>query len=262
MLTLYHHPLSAFVMKVKIALHEKGLPFQAVLPNDFMMGTTQSEFIASSPRAEIPALVDGDFSLFDSTIILEYLEDKWPQPALLPVGAAERARVRMIEEVMDTQYEPNNWGQGEVLRFRRATGEQAERMVAFARANIAGLQTWLEAQLGDRTWFNGEHFGWGDVAVAPYVARSVASGQPPAPGSRLEAWFARVMARPTVAQVVEEMKQVIAAMPDMAELLAKGQVRRQYRDHRLEWMIAAGGISIVGDGLEKGNIRLSRRVGS
>ena len=46
---------------------------------------------------------------------------------LLPDTPAERARVRMIEDVMDTQYEPNNWGTMEVLRFRRASGALARR---------------------------------------------------------------------------------------------------------------------------------------
>lgn len=261
MLKLYHHPLSAFVMKVKIALNEKGLAYERVLPADFAQGTREPGFLAASPRAEIPALVDGDVAVFDSTIILEYIEDKWPQPPLRPASPAERARVRMIEDVMDTQYEPNNWGQGEVLRFGRAGGEQAQRMVAFARDNISALQGWLERQLEGRDWFNGDAFGWGDVVVAPYVARSSGAGQAPAPGSRLAGWAARALQRPSVVPVVEEMAQFIAAMPDMAKLLAEGKVVRQYRDHRLEWMIAAGGVDIVAEGLRKGNIRLSRRVG-
>jgi glutathione S-transferase/RNA polymerase-associated protein len=47
-------------------------------------------------------------------------------------------------------------------------------------------------------------------------------------------------------------------MPDLAQLLASGQVVRQYRDHRLEWMIAAGGLPVVVEGIEKGTIRFSR----
>ena len=54
------------------------------------------------------------------------------------------------------------------------------------------------------------------------------------------------------------MKHVIANFPDVATMLANGQVNRQYRDHRLEWMIAAGGLEIVREGIEKGTIRFSR----
>src|SRR5262245_47132888 len=122
MLKLYEHPLSAYAMKVKMALLEKGLEFEAVVPGGLMDGTAGGEFVDVSPRAEIPALIDGEVKVFDSTIILEYLEDKWPQPPLLPAGPAERARVRMIEDVMDSLYEPNNWGMMEVQRAQRATG--------------------------------------------------------------------------------------------------------------------------------------------
>ena len=171
MLKLYEHPLSAFAMKVKMALNEKGLEYEAQIPAGMMDGTAAGEFVEASPRAEIPALIDGDVEVFDSTIILEYLDDKWPTPPMRPASPAERARVRMIEDVMDTHYEPNNWGTMEVLRAKRATGAQGEQMVAYARRNIEQLQHWLDGQLGDRQWFNGDQFGWGDIAVAPVLGR-------------------------------------------------------------------------------------------
>lgn len=258
MLTLYEHPLSAYVMKVKIALHEKGLEFQAILPDGLSNGTTGGAFVEASPRAEIPALVDGDVKVFDSTIILEYLEDKWPNPPLLPKGPAERARVRMIEDVMDSLYEPNNWGVMEVTRFKRCSGALADKLVGFAKSNIDQLQHWLDAQLGAKPWFNGDSFGWGDVACAPYINRSAAYGYMPPAGSHLANWFARVNARPSVAKVIDQMKQVLANMPDMSALLAQGKIKRQYRDHRLEWMIASGGLSVVQEGIDKGTIRFSR----
>ena len=104
MLKLYEHPMSAFAMKVKMALNEKGLEYEALIPAGMMDGSAAGEFVAASPRAEIPALIDGDVEVFDSTIILEYLDDKWPTPPMRPASPAERARVRMIEDVMDTHY--------------------------------------------------------------------------------------------------------------------------------------------------------------
>ena len=174
-----------------------------------------------------------------------------PNPPLLPPSPAQRARVRMIEDVMDGLYEPNNWGLGEVLRFKRASGALADQLVAHSRASVTKLQAWLEKQLGNDPWFNGVSFGWGDVAVAPYVCRSAASGHPPPVDSKLADWLARAHERPSVAKVVEQMKQVIANFPDVATMLSNGQVNRQYRDHRLEWMIAAGGIEIVREGIAK-----------
>ena len=93
MLTLYEHPLSSYAMKAKIGLVEKGLEFQAIVPEGMMTGATGGAFVEASPRAEIPTLIDGEVKVFDSTIILEYLEDKWPNPPLLPPSPAQRARV-------------------------------------------------------------------------------------------------------------------------------------------------------------------------
>jgi glutathione S-transferase/RNA polymerase-associated protein len=156
MLTLYEHPLSAYAMKVKMALLEKGLEFEALLPEGMATGTASGAFVEANPRAEVPTLIDGEVKVFDSTVILEYLEDKWPSPPLLPKSPAERARVRMIEDVMDSVYEPNNWGVMEVTRFKRASGPLADKLVGFAKSNIDQLQHWLDGKLGSKPWFNGD----------------------------------------------------------------------------------------------------------
>lgn len=261
MITFFEHPVSAYAMKVKIALNEKGIEYRAQIPDGLAKGQTGGEFQAANPRAEVPALIDDGFAIFDSTVMLEYLEDKWPTPALLPKSPKERARVRMIEDVMDTQYEPQNWGVFEVLRYRRAEGELADKLIAFGRRNIEQLQGWLDAQLGNRPWFNGDAFGWGDLSVIPYLNRSAGYGYMPAKGSRLADWFERANARDSVARVRAQMQAALDAMPDLGELLRKGGVVRQYRDHRLEWMISAGGLSVVSEGIEKGSIRFSRAPG-
>src|SRR5205823_1292468 len=76
------------------------------------------QFRALNPRLEVPTLVDGDTAVFDSTVILEYIEDRWPTPPLLPAPPAERARVRMLEDVCDTYYEAINWACFEINVFK------------------------------------------------------------------------------------------------------------------------------------------------
>jgi glutathione S-transferase len=260
MLKLYEHPLSAYAMKVKIALNEKGLDYETAIPEGMATGTAGGAFVDANPRAEVPTLVDGDFQVFDSTVILEYIEEKWPDPALLPGTPAERARVRMIEDVMDTQYEQNNWGTFEVLRYQRATGELAQTLLAYGKRNIEQLQAWLDRELGDRPWFNGDAFGWGDLCVIPYLNRSAGYGYLPPKGSKLLAWIGRVNERASVAKVKMQMQATLEKMPDLGAMLKSGQVVRQYRDHRLEWMIAAGGLPVVIEGIEKRTIRFSRDI--
>jgi len=257
MLKLYDHPLSPYAQKVRIALREKGVPFVAALPDGLGAGGAAGEFAKANPRAEVPALIDGEVGIFDSTIILEYIEDKWPSPALLPASPADRARVRMIEDVMDTHYEAINWAIGEIEWFKRAVGSQAETLKATAARQTAGYFSWLERELGDRTWFNGEDFGWGDLCVVPYVAASAAMGNMPAAGSRLLAWLERGLARSSVADTVAEARGFDRDGSDLPDMLARGLFKREFRDHRLEWMMKSGGVQIVLDGLKAGNIRFS-----
>lgn len=259
MITLFDHPLSPYAQKVKIALIEKGLDYVAELPGGLGAGGAAGAFVAANPRAEVPALVDGDVRVFDSTIILEYLDDAYPTPAMRPASAAERARVRMLEEVMDTHYEAINWGLSELRWFRRAEGELAGTISANARRQTEGFYSWLEKQLGAREWFNGDGFGWGDLSVIPYLNGSVGHGIAPPDGSRLVEWQVRANARPSVAACAADIARMRAGagMADVADLLEKGLFKREYRDHRLEWMIKSGGADVVLKGLAKGNIRFT-----
>jgi len=264
MITLYDHPLSPYAQKVKIALREKGLAYEAPMPGGLGAGGAQGAFVEASPRAEVPALVDGEVRVFDSTIILEYLDDAYPEPAMRPASPADRARVRMLEEVMDTHFEAINWGLSEIKWFRRAEGAQAEAMFAAARTQTEGFYAWLEKQLGEREWFNGEAFGWGDLSVVPYVNGSVGQGIPPARGTPLSAWLERANARPSVAACNADIAALNAGgatMPNVAELVEKGLFKREYRDHRLEWMIKSGGVDVVLKGLERDNIRFAPAFG-
>src|SRR5213078_2749854 len=79
---VYEHPLSPYAQKVKIALAEKGVAFECRML-DFISGRDDA-FTAANPSLEVPALVDVHIRVFDSTIILEYFEDRWPSPPLLP----------------------------------------------------------------------------------------------------------------------------------------------------------------------------------
>jgi len=253
---LYEHPLSSYAQKVKIALREKGLKFDLETPQGLGSGNSTGPFADASVRFEVPTLIDGAARIFDSTIILEYLEDKHPAPALLPKDPAARAEARMIEDVCDTLYEAINWGLGEIGWFKRAEGRLADEMKKKAASQTRQLLDWLESKLGDRTWFSGD-FGWADLSVAPYLNRSVHYGIGPTAGSPLAAWHQRACERPSIAATFKEYEAARQGMANIAERLASGAFRREYRDHRLEWMMKSGGVQIVLDGLAKDNIRFT-----
>jgi glutathione S-transferase len=261
MILVYEHPLSPYAQKVKIALAEKGIPFTTRLPEAFGSGAVQGDdFKLGNPRHEVPVLVDGDLHICDSTVILEYIEEKWPEPPLLPRDPAERARQRMLEDVMDTQYEAINWGLLEIDGFKRASGALRDAMLTRAAAQTAALQGWLERALDGREWFAGARFGWADAAVVPHLNTSAVRGNAPASGSRLAQWLKRASERPSVAASLAAARAAMKAMPDLGTLVASGRFKRQYRDHRLDRMMRSGGLPIVLEGVEKGTIRFTNEV--
>jgi glutathione S-transferase len=101
MLTLFDDVFSPYARKVRIALYEKEVPFERVraLHGD----CNRTDFLHVNLRAEVLALVDGAFQLYDSTLICEYIEDCYPRPPLYPRDPRQRAVCRLIEDVADTQ---------------------------------------------------------------------------------------------------------------------------------------------------------------
>ena len=256
MITLYEHPLSPYAQKVKLALLEKDIPFEVTMP-DIMSGG-DAAFRAANPRLEVPALVDDGQPIFDSTVILEYIEDKWPTPPMLPASPLDRARARTLEEICDTQYEAVNWGLFEIRVFGRAKGGLADEMIARAGRQIAGLNAYLDRALGAAEFFNGATFGWADLSIVPHVnAAAGVNGFPPPAGSGLARWLDRVRTRPSVERVVADAMASMGGFEMLPQLVESGMFVREYRDHRLEWMLRSGGTDIVLDGMKRKNIRFS-----
>jgi len=97
---VYGVPLSPFVRKVLLLLEYKGIEHQ----NDLIMPFDRSpRFLKVSPLGKIPAFQDDYATLSDSTIICQYLEDKYPQHPLYPKDRVERAQALWFEEYADTQ---------------------------------------------------------------------------------------------------------------------------------------------------------------
>ena len=133
----------------------------------------------------------------------------------------------------------------------------AETLKAAAVRDTEALQRWLTERLGNADWFGGESFGWADAAVAPMVNRSVHYGLGLDSGSLLGRWHARLRERPAVAETFAEFDQAVARMAAAADYYRTSGRRREYRDHRLEWMIRSGGIDVVLTDLREDTVRFS-----
>ncbi len=253
MLILYELSLSPFVQKVKIALREKGIPFER---RDAFAGEHRQDFERLSARREVPILVDGDITIYDSTIILDYIDERWPDPPLVPSDPGERARHRMLEELCDTELEAINFCIGEVLSFPVGDEAAEQTVLETGRAEIKQLHAALAGILGDGEFFGGAAISRADISVLPHLntARVMKNGPDSA---ALNAWLDRMNGRPCVAETVKEIKEGLADYKDLVAQIKRGEAKRHIRDHRLDWFIRSGGAPILNRRMKTGSVRFS-----
>jgi len=144
MLTLCGFSASNYYNKVKLALLEKGLPFEEELA---WVGETD---LAASPLGKVPYLRTDEGTLCESTVMLEYIEAKYPQPALLPADPFAAAKVRELLRYLELHLElvarnlyPEAFFGGKVSdAAKEKTGQQLEKNIA-AFAKLAKFSPFI-----------------------------------------------------------------------------------------------------------------------
>ncbi|MBI1814202.1 MAG: glutathione S-transferase family protein [Deltaproteobacteria bacterium] len=235
MLTIFDDVFSPYARKVRIALYEKDIPFERVraLHGD----CNRTDFVDVNPRAEVPALLDGDFALYDSTVICEYIEDRYPAPPLYPHDAQTRAKCRLIEDLADTQLDAATYA---VAIIELGRSEVHEAMHVAAGRDMQRLYDELERHLGTAPFFC-EAYSLADIAVVPHVmaATFLGFGLDPARHPGLARWLDRVQERPAL---LRDNADVLATLQRLQEEKrpAFDPYRVQWRSDRLEWVIKNG----------------------
>ncbi|MEQ8398666.1 glutathione S-transferase family protein [Thalassobaculum sp.] len=209
---LYSAPLSLFARKVEIALAEKGLPFERELvPFSQAEGYSPKHpaVEAANPKKQVPVLVDGDLTLFDSTVIFEYLEDAYPEPPLMPRDPKARARCRLMELTADEillrplvklMYRTEPVHPDLERREQQALeGEQAERELLDLYRMVASKH--------EGPYLCGV-FTTADIAMFMSVLYALRLGGPRLTSvPSLQAWHDAVGSRPAVAAVAAEVAE-------------------------------------------------------
>ena len=210
---LYSGPLSLFSRKVEIVLAEKGLAYERVMvPFNQAEGYVPKhpDVLAANPKGQVPVLVDGDLTLFDSTVINEYLDEAYPEPRVIPDTPDARARCRLFELWADEillpmiarlmyRTEPADPDPAR-QREREADGERAEGDIDAAYNDIAG-------RLENKKYFI-DIFSIADIALFLDILFAGRLGGPPLDRHPpLKAWYDRLSARPSIAAVVSEVAE-------------------------------------------------------
>ena len=154
---------SPYVRKVRIVMAEKKLDYQLVLEDVWAANTTMAD---SNPLGKVPCLVmEGGEAVFDSRVIVEYLDTLSPVGKLIPSQGRERAEVKTWEALADGLVDAAILARLEATWAGRT---EAQRSQAWIERQIGKIHTTLKAMctgLGDKSFCSGVHFSLSDVAV-------------------------------------------------------------------------------------------------
>jgi glutathione S-transferase len=193
-LTLIDAPRCPYCARVRIVLAEKAVPYETV-------GIDLSDRPAwlverNPPYGRVPVLEEDGWDLPESAVIDEYLEERYPEPALLPADPGERAAARLL-----------------VFRFDDLGGPYyaLRRGEAGAEAELAGSLASLDALLAASPFLTGHAFGLADVAYLPWIVRlRDLMGVSLQPFPAIRRWLEECSARPSVAAEIETVASLAA----------------------------------------------------
>ena len=198
---LYAHPFSSYCQKVLIALYENALPFDYRNLED---PQANAELAALWPLKRFPVLQDGKRTVLESSTIIEYLQCHHPGPqCLIPAGDAG-IKVRMLDRLFDSYVMTPM--QKVVLDQLRPESERDSHGVAEAREILDSIYPWLDERLEGRRWIAGDAFTLADCSAAPSLFYADWAHEIPPVHTRLRAYRARLLSRPSVARTVDEAR--------------------------------------------------------
>lgn len=206
-LTLYYHPLASFCHKALIALYEHKLAFEKRLI-DLGNEADRAALQAIWPIGKFPVLQDGERIVPESSTIIEYLE-------LLHSGAG-----KLVPDARDAALEVRQWDRHfdsyvqvpvQQIVLDRLTGAAAD--LSQQRALLETAYRMTDRRLAGRPWIAGQDFSMADCAAAPALFYAATLVPFPDGAPNLDAYFERLMARPSVRRVLDEAKPYFAMYP-------------------------------------------------
>ena len=209
---LYGSTMSPFVRKVTAFAAEKGMELEL---KPTRLADDNPEFRAASPFGKMPALVDSDYSLADSSAICHYLEAKQPEPALIPADPCERGKVVWFDEFADTVL----FDCGRKMFFNRIVaprflGRDGDLEVAdrAEREELPPVLDYLESVVRPEGYLVGQGLTLADIAVASPFANLEHCGVTldASRHGKVIAYVERILARPSFAVTIERERKFLA----------------------------------------------------
>ena len=198
MIKLYDFLPCPFGQKVRIVLAEKSLEFELISVDITQGEHRKSELVRLNPYARVPVLVDEETTVYDSTIIGEYLDDEYPEPPVLPaVGeSALRARARLFEDFADISFTPQV---GQLMaEMYKPEAERDGGRIARLRQSVDRVLDYLNHELQGQQYIATE-FSVADIGFAPrLLVLPSLEIEPGANRANVDAWLKRMLERPSI----------------------------------------------------------------
>lgn len=183
---LWHAWTCPYCMRVRVALAEKGLAYEE---REIDLARKPPELLPLNPQNGVPVLVADGVAIPDSIVILQYLEDRYPERPLLPADPLGRARARLLYDRVTALLGPH------LFKLARGTSDEQAQAGGAVRTALEAL----EQQAPERGFLAGD-YSIADIALASLVLKLPAALRPSGLGlPRLARWEAAVAARPAVA---------------------------------------------------------------
>ena len=216
MLKLYHYAPSPNSRRVWVALLEKDLEFELV-PIDLNGEQLQPEFLAMNPFHHVPVLVDNGFKVVESLAILDYLDAKYPTPALLPTNAEALATVRMVELITVNELIP---ALSLLNRQWVGLGENDSQKLEQAKQQVATVLSVFEQLLGKQQYFGGEHLTLAEIVAGTALPSLPLLGISLSEHPQLSDWVERLSQRPAWAKTQLSLEEMEAVKSEIAARMA------------------------------------------
>jgi glutathione S-transferase len=205
-LRLYDSATSPNCHRVKVVLEEKQIPYEAI-PVDLKAGEQKKhEFLQLNPYGKVPVVIDGRTVIYESCIINEYLDEKYPDRPLLPADSAQRARIRILIDYGLNHFAPPYQALREELRWKPEK-ERDLQLIEDAARSLVNLFQRFEREIGDNSYLAGD-FSLLDAALIPRYLRMekwAVGIFPNASLPRMGAWLQRMKERPSVQTFLESI---------------------------------------------------------
>jgi len=201
MMVLYSGTICPFSQRCRFVLFEKGMDFEI---RDIDLYNKPEDISVMNPYGQVPILVERDLVLYESNIINEYIDERFPHPQLMPADPVMRARTRLFLYNFEKELFVH------VGALEERTGKVDEKARERARSAIRDRLSQLAPLLLKNKYMLGEEFSMLDVAIAPLLWRLDHYGiELPKNAAPIQKYAERLFSRPAYIEALTPSEKVM-----------------------------------------------------